>query len=181
MTTVYLVSYYSGKNFIRRVLIGLITISICFNCYHIASGIRQVNPFPYIVGKENREAFLERNISSYGMFRYINTHLPDTANLFFIYMKNIGYLCNRSYYSDAMFEAHTIQKILRRSSAPETVYDAFKEKGFTHILYDARYITGNLGPFTDREKDLFKAFQNRFLERVKTEKGTYFLFRIIKS
>ena len=33
--------------------------------------------------------------------------------VFLIYMKNFTFLCDRDCYSDSMFEAHTLQKILQ--------------------------------------------------------------------
>ena len=176
MITAYIVNTYKKGTAVHTILIGLIIISIGVNGYHIVSNYRQIQPIPYIIGKENRNTFLERNVPSYAMFRYVNAHLPETANVFLVYMRNFGYLCNRRYYSDSMFESLTIQNILRKASTPETVHNALKQKGFTHILYDERYVSGNLSPLAPHEKNLFEAFRNKFLKWVKTEKQIYHLY-----
>ena len=119
-------------------------------------------------------------IPSYAMFQYINTHLPEDSKIFLIYMKNFGYLCDRPYYSDSMFESYTIQKILAQSSTPAEVYVSLKKRGFTHILYDVDYISGNLSTYSEQEKALFGVFQKRYLEVIRTEKGRYYLYRILE-
>ncbi len=42
-------------------------------------------------------------------------------------MKNYTFLCEGDCYSDSMFEAHTLQKILRQSSSPEQIHSRLKE------------------------------------------------------
>jgi len=111
------------------------------------------------------------------MFRYLNTHLEKDAKIFLIYMKNFGFLCDRAYFSDSLFESYTIQKILKHSVSPQQVYTALKRKGFTHILYDIQYVLGESSPLSYQEKTLFHAFQKGFLDFVKCDKGRYFLYR----
>ncbi len=180
LMTAYLLSYFNRTKAVYSILICMIAISIGINGYHIVSDYSRIKPLPYIMGKEDRDEFLERNVPSYAMFRDMNAHLPEKVNVFFIYMKNFGYLINRPYYSDSMFESHTIQKILRQASTPENVYDALKQKGVTHILYDVRYVSGNLSTFTALEKNLFEAFQNKYLKLIKTENRRYYLYRLIE-
>ena len=178
--TAYLLGYFKKTTTVYCILICMITISIGINGYHIISDYNHIKPLPYIIGKEDRDEFLERNVPSYGMFRYMNANLPEKVNIFFIYMKNVGYLSNRPYYSDSMFESYTIQNILRKASTPENVYDALKQKGFTHILYDVRYVTGSLSNFTTNEMNLFEVFQHKYLKLMKTENRRYYLYRMIE-
>ena len=112
------------------------------------------------------------------MFQYINTHLPADAKIFFIYMKNSGFLCSRAYYSDSIIESYTIQKLLDRPQAPDAVHRFLRKSGFTHVLYDTNYVTGPQSAFTDRQKQLFLEFKNRFLNHVKSENGRFYLYFI---
>ena len=112
------------------------------------------------------------------MFQHINTDLPSDAKIFFIYMRNLGFLCNRTYYSDSMFESHTIEKILARCETPFEVYEALRARGITHILYDIAYVFGPFSTFSEAGKTLFAEFQNRFLNHVKNENGRYYLYRV---
>jgi len=178
ITTGYILSYYRKHKAVFVILTVFFIVSLGFNGYHIAKDFRKINPFRIIMGQEDREDFLHRMVPSYGMFQYINTFLPENSKILFIYMKNLGYLCDRSYYSDSMLESYTIEKILGRSDTPEAVYDALKVSGFTHILYDINYITGQISTFSDNSKALFLDFQEKYLERIRIEKNRYFLYRL---
>ena len=178
ITTGYIISTYRRQKILFTLLILSVVTGLGMNGYHIAKDFIKIKPLRYVTGREDRNAFLSRVIPSYDMFRYINTHLPQDAKIFLIYMKNIGYLCDRNYYSDSMFESYTLQKILQRSVSPEQVCDGLTEKGFTHILYDIRYILGEYSSFSENERSLFIAFNNRFLKQVKIDKNIYYLCRI---
>ena len=93
-------------------------------------------------------------------------------------MKNLGFLYDRPYYSDSMFESYTIQKYLNTFDTPDEVYRKLKENGFTHILYDIRYVYGERSSFSKQEKDLFASFQDRWLKHIASSKKRYFLFSL---
>jgi len=177
--TAYVLSYYRRHRAVFGVLVVLIAGSLGFNAYHIVKDVLKIRPVGVITGIEDRNGFLNRMIPSYAMFQYVKTHLPEDSKIFLIYMRNLGYLCDRPYYSDSMFESYTIQKILAQSSTPEEVYVSLKERDFTHILYDIDYIYGNMSTFSAHEKALFLAFKKQYLELIRTEKGRYYLYRLV--
>ncbi len=177
--TAYVLTYYRRRKFVFGLLVVLVAGSLGFNGYHIVRDFLKIKPLGVITGLENREAFLDRMIPSYSMFQYLNAQLPEDSKIFLIYMKNLGYLCDRPYYSDSMFESYTIQKILAQSSTPAEVYVSLKERDFTHILYDINYVSGDMSTFSEQEKALFFVFQKRYLELIKTEKGRYYLYRLL--
>ena len=178
--TAYVLSYYQRDRVaVFTVLLVIVAGSLGFNGYHVVRDFLKIKPLNVITGSEDRDAFLNRMIPSFAMFQYINRELPEDSKIFFIYMKNLGYLCDRSYYSDSMFESYTIQKILAQSSTPEGVYVSLKERGFTHILYDINYVSGDMSTFSEQEKTLFFAFQNKCLELVSAEKKQYYLYRLL--
>jgi hypothetical protein len=110
------------------------------------------------------------------MFQYINTHLPADAKIFFIYMKNLGFLCDRSYFSDSMFESYTIEMILASSTSPEEVYLKLLEKKITHLLYDIGYVFGAMSTFSGKEKQLFKSLQDTCLRMTFEDRNRYYLY-----
>ncbi len=174
----YVLSYYRKQTAVFGVLVVLLVGSLGFNGYHVVDDFRKVGPVGVVTGREDKNSFLDRMIPSYAMFNYINSNLPDDSKLFLIYMRNLGYLCDRPYYSDSMFESYSIQKILGQSETPADVHDALKEGGFTHMVYDINYIVGEISSFSVRQKDLFSAFQNRYLKLIRTEKARYYLFKL---
>jgi hypothetical protein len=171
-------SYYlkANKN-IFRLFLALIGGCLIFNFYHIVKDFIHVKPLAFFVGKEERGKFLGRNIPSYEIVEYVNGSLPLNSRIFLIYMRNFGYLYDRDYYSDSMFESYTIQKILSQSHNPEDVQRKLKEKRFTHILYDIRYVWGEYSSFSTEEKILFHKYEKECLLPVKT-KGPYRLLSI---
>lgn len=179
--TAYVLSYYHRRRVaVFGVLAVLVAGSLGFNGYHVVRDFLKIRPLGVITGFEDKETFLKRMIPSYAMFQYINRELPEDSKLFLIYMKNLGYLCDRPYYSDSMFESYTIQKILAHSSTPEEVYVSLKERGFTHILYDINYVSGEMSTFSEQEKTLFFAFQKKCLELVSAEREQYYLCRLLE-
>jgi 4-amino-4-deoxy-L-arabinose transferase-like glycosyltransferase len=174
----YVIGCFRNRKPIFVLLMLLVSIGVCVNGYSVSTELAKIKPYRYLTGKENREAFLSRVIPAYPMFRYINTKLPADAKIFFIYMRNLGYLCDRAYYSDSIIESYTIQQILGRPQAPEAAHRFLREQGFTHVLYDGNYVIGPESALTEFQKHGFLEFRDRFLSQLKTEKGRYFLYRI---
>ncbi len=176
--TGHILDLYRKQKLIFMLLAICVGGSLIFNGYHIIQDFRKIRPLRVGIGLEERDAFLSRMIPSYGMFQYVNTHLPKETKVFFIYMRNQGYLCDRPYYSDSMFESYTIEKILAQSPTIKEVCFDLKKRGITHILYDINYVTGKFSTFSDEAKAKFLAFQEAHLELVKVEKGRYHLFKV---
>jgi len=163
---------YRRRKAVFCLLLSLIGGSLLFNGYHIAHEFFRTNPVRVAAGLESRNAFLTRMIPAFSMYRLVNRDLPSQSRVFLIYMKNYTFLCDRACYSDSMFEAHTLQTILRRSSSPEGVRNRLRKDGFTHLLYDEAYLIGDLSILTAREKELFLAFRDRYLALV-NRSGSY--------
>ncbi len=140
-------------------LIGVIVASLSFNGYYIIQDFRKIAPLRVIAGLESREAFLTRLLPVYPMYRFMNRQLPPQSRIFLIYMKNYTFLCDRACYADTMFEAHTLQRILRQAASPSGVRDRLKAEGFTHLLYDEFYVLGDPSPLSPEEKNLFSSFR----------------------
>ena len=174
------ISYYRNNKIIFTLLSVFIVSGLAFNGYHIINDFRRIRPLGVLTGHEDKNAFLTRMIPSYEIIRHVNTQLPEKSYVFTIYMKNLTYLYNRPFYSDSMFESYTIETILNNSKTPEDVRLALKRKGFTHILYDINYVMGDDGTFSEKNKELFTAFQNKYLMLEKSDKKRYFLYRFVE-
>ena len=172
--------HYRNNKIIFTLLSIFIASGLAFNGYHIINDFRRIRPLGVLTGNEDKNAFLIRMIPSYAILRHVNTELPEKSYVFTIYMKNLAYLFNRPFYSDSMFESYTIETILNHSKTPEDVHLALKSKGFTHILYDINYVLGGAGTFSEENKKLFLAFQNRYLRLVRSDKKRYYLYRFVE-
>lgn len=140
-------------------LMLVIAGSLAFNVFHVTTRFLEINPLRVAVGDESRDHFLSRRLPPYAMYRFVNQALPSDARIFLVYMKNYTFLCDRDCYADAMFETHTLQKILRQAATPPEVHDRLRAGGFTHILYDEWYLLGDPSPLSPGEKALFRSFR----------------------
>ncbi|MGE5188744.1 MAG: ArnT family glycosyltransferase [Gemmatimonadota bacterium] len=160
-----------------RLLAAVVTAGLAFSGYHIAREFGKTAPLGVIVGAESRADYLGRVVPVSRMYGYLDRHLPARSKVFLIYMRNYTFLCRTECYSDAMFESYTIQKILSRSRSAGEVRDALRAGGFTHLMYDGRYVFGDLSTFTREEQELFGRFQAEDLVLLH-EEGPFRLFRI---
>jgi hypothetical protein len=147
-------------------LVALIAGSLACNACCVVHDFIKIAPLRVVSGMESRENFLGRLIPAYPMYRFANENLPANAKVFLIYMKNYTFLCEQDCFSDSMFETHTIGKIIRASSSPEEIGSALKKRGFTHLMYDERYLVGAFTPLSPEEQTQFSHYQQRFLTPV---------------
>jgi len=171
---------YRSRKKIFGLLLCIVAGSLAFNGYHIVRGFIKIDPLHVAVGLESRDDFLSRTLPTYTMYHFLNQALPPDARIFLIYMKNYTFLCDRDCYADEMFEAHTLQKILREEASPDRVRNRLKLAGFTHLLYNEHYLLGEPSPLSAEEKDLFRAFRESHLLEL-ARQGPYRLDRMIVS
>lgn len=165
------------SRWVFRAAAAVVAGCLVFSGAHVLREYRKIAPFSVIAGKESRTDFLARLIPSYTMYRYADTALPSGSKVFLIYMKNYTYLCETECYSDSMFESYTIQKILSAASSPGEVHRELRRRGFTHMMFDIRYVYGELSLFTPGEKELFSRFQDAHLTLLRKD-GSFRLLRI---
>lgn len=168
---------FREKRVIALLLAASVAGCLLFDATWIVRDFRKVRPLGVVIGAESRDAFLGRSLSTYRMYRYASENLPPDVKIYLIYMKNWTYLCDRECYADSMFEHFTLQKILTSSATPEEVYRKIKGMGFSHMMYDVNYVTGEMSMLTPEEKALFTAFQEKYLILVKNERFFY-LYRL---
>ena len=172
-----ILTHHRSREKIFALLLCIIAGSLAFNGYHIARGFIKINPLAVAVGLESRDHFLSRTLPPYKMYLFVNRALPPDARIFLVYMKNYTFLCDRDCYADTMFEAHTLQKILRQAASPSEVRDRLKTEGFTHLLYDELYVLGGPSPLSIEEKNLFISFREAHCTLV-LQSGRYRLDRL---
>ena len=172
------------RSFPRQLAFGAMAAVVAgclvFAGYHVLGDFRTVKPLGVIAGTETRTDFLARLIPSYPMYRFADTNLPSGSKVFLIYMRNYTYLCRTECYSDSIFESYTIQKILSAAASPEDVLRELRGRGFTHMMYDSRYIFEERSLFTREEKDLFSRFQEKYLVPLRQD-GAFHLLAITEG
>ncbi len=165
-------SHLPGKIYLAVLALGLLfNVSLIWETWH------QKNPALYLVGRETRDQYLSRNIPRYPMYRAMNG-LDQEAKVLLVYMRNLGYLAERPFHSDSVFEAHTLQAMLARDASFDGLRGQFKSLGITHLMFDRNYVFGKDTAFTPAGRTAL----NRFLKnrgRLVKQAGDFFLYRLV--
>ncbi len=162
---------------LKKVLLGMVACGILFNLSLIWETWHKKNPGLFVAGQETRDAYLSRNIPRYPMYQAMNGLDPKTKVLL-VYMRNLGYLAERPFHSDSVFEAHTLQAMLARDASPEGLLGQFQSLGITHLMFDRNFVFGKDAAFSPAGRSAL----NRFLEnraRLVKQSGDFFLYRLV--
>jgi len=127
---------YGGKikSIVRGFVIASVAALLIVNFLYLKNRMEIINPFPYLLGKESKEAFLKHHLLHYDAVEYINHNLPIDAKIFTMFLGRRGYYLNRSYKNEASFGMKTIRQMVV-SSADENTFDNFVQSmNVTHIL-----------------------------------------------
>ena len=67
-------------------------------------------------------------------------------------MRNLGFLMDKPFFSDSIFEAHTLKKIIDEEVYAGDIINRLKSMGITHILFNHEFVFWEvLGIVTGRE------------------------------
>jgi hypothetical protein len=130
-------SFRSGKktpSIIKVVIFAIVAILLIFNLTYLKNRMEIINPFPYVLGKETREAFLKRHLSHYHAVKFINDTLPDDAVVFTMFLGRRGYYLNREYKNESSFGMNTIRQMVINSANGEAFDNCIRSMNVTHIL-----------------------------------------------
>jgi len=153
----------------KSILLYSATVVVCcalLNVYQIFSDFKKISPIPFLLGLEERSAFLNRSLSTYGLYSLANERLPANASVFLVNMRNYTFLCDRECYSDTMFETQTLKNILATSSKSKEVQEKIKGMGFTHLMYDELYVTGEKSMLDPAAKSIFIEYSSEYLKEI---------------
>ena len=116
---------------------GTLYCAMAFNVLVASLHFAYHNPLLVALGLESKEQFLEREIpgGDYRVFEFIERELPADSYILLGSLGNPGFLVKRSYYSDALFENHTLARMLAGCDTPGATLEVFQRRGFTHFLF----------------------------------------------
>ncbi|RME51420.1 MAG: phospholipid carrier-dependent glycosyltransferase, partial [Deltaproteobacteria bacterium] len=135
---------------------------IAYNFIVSTTYLRQADPWPFLLGVQDRESYLLQHLPDYRYMKFMNERLPTDATVMLIH-SNRGYYLDRDYRYDAKFGGYTLKRILRESRSAEEMTCHFRERGISHLYIDLRGLQTDLGADPlgkDREK---MAILQRFL------------------
>jgi hypothetical protein len=94
----------------------------------------QDNPLAVALGGESRTAYLDRRLDYYPYYRLINDVLPGEAKIWLIDMRRDAYHLERAFFSDYLFEDHTLQRFVARARTPADLRASARGLGVSHVL-----------------------------------------------
>ena len=97
---------------------------------YLVSQFETVDPFSYLGGRLNREAYILQHRPEYAVIGYANRHLAGDSKILALFMGN------RRYYSDRslLFDETLLYKAVIRARSPVMVSDELKKRGVTHLI-----------------------------------------------
>jgi len=160
-----------------QILLSVVACGVLFNIYLIWDVWQKKAPAKYVAGVETRDQYLARNIPRYPMYQAMNRLGPESKVLL-VYMRNLGYLAERPFHSDSVFEAHTLQTLLTQDASPGGLRRQLQSLGVTHLMLDRNYVFGREAAFSPDHQ----AALNRFLKnrgQALKQRGSFFLYRLV--
>ena len=164
-------------NRLGHIMLGVAACGVLFNFYLIWNIWQEKAPIRYVVGKESRDQYLARHIPRYPMYQAMNQLTPDSKVLL-VYMRNLGYLAERPFYSDSVFEAHTLQTLLTQDSSLDKLLRRLKSMGITHLMLDRNYVFGREAAFPPEHQTALKQLLANHGQVLK-QQGSFFLYRLV--
>ena len=156
----------------------LVGAAVIYNLSAITATWAHKGPLKYLTGQETRDQYLARNVPRYPLYAAMNKKLAPDAKVFFVYMRNLGYLAERDFISDSIFEAHTLQRMLDQDPSPAGLLEQMKRLGATHWMFDFNFIFGQDSAFSLEEREALKDFLNTHARRVAGE-NPFFLYAFV--
>jgi hypothetical protein len=159
------------------ILLGVAACGVLFNFYLIWDVWQHNGPGKYIAGVETRDQYLARNVPRYPMYQAMNQLKPESKVLM-VYMRNLGYLAERPFHSDSVFEAHTLQTLLARDASPDGLRRQLQSLGISHLMLDRNYVFGREAAFPPAHQIALKQFLTNHAQALK-QMGSFFLYQLV--
>jgi hypothetical protein len=86
-----------SRNVLSAFLLAIFIIIVSKNIFYIKNYYQNISPMNYISGKESKDEFITRHISSYPAIKYINTNTPKNARVRLVFLAGRGYYLDRIY------------------------------------------------------------------------------------
>ncbi len=161
-----------------RALRACLTAAFAVNVLIAATHFAHQRPMGVVLGQESRPDYLHRVTpgGDYAVFESIEQNLPADSYIFFAALGNPGFLCKRPFYSDSVFENHTLMEFLESSGSAGELFEKFSQRGFTHVLFRLHLVFSSPKyeteiPLADQKK--FAEFLNLHGTMLAQEAGTY--------
>lgn len=171
LVTLGIKNLFEGKNYLKVINTGLLILLFIFNAVYIAALYGQVRPFPYLEGRENRDAYLSRTLPDYDSIRFANSNLPAAAKVMLVFAGDRGYYWKREYcYGDRA--GVYLMGFVNGSRDDEELKKKFLSIGVTHLFANDRLLDKfAYDNFKGEKMGLLAAFFKNHIARLYTSNG----------
>lgn len=112
-----------------------ITACICMaflfpNILYIQDQFKKVDPFPYILGRISRDAYIQRYRPEYAVVQFINRNLKDKAVVLAMFLGGRGYYFDR----EVRFEDGRLHSMAKKAASAGEMSEELNQTGITHLL-----------------------------------------------
>ena len=167
----------STPRWLGQIILGVAACAVSFNLYLIWDSWKEKAPGKYVTGKETRDQYLARNIPRYPMYQAMNK-LPPESKVLFVYMRNLGYLAERPFHSDSVFEDFTLKNIMEQDGSPDGLRGQLRSMGITHLMFDRSYVFGKEARFSPDHQTVLNGFLKNRAQLLK-QKDNFFLVQLV--
>jgi hypothetical protein len=149
-----------------------VSVLLIFNFVYLKNRMQIVKPFPYLFGKETREAYLKRHLLHYDAVDYINKNLPSHAKIFTLFLGRRGYYLERNYKNEPSFGMNTIRRMISSSVDEKKFMEYIQSMNVTHILMRSdlvnKYLQNN---FSTKEVNRLLRLVEKYWKKVYEHNG----------
>jgi len=163
-----------GKLVNRNLFCVFCLIIAAINLISPVQQAKKYQPIAFIAGEVNQDEFLAKHIRNYRSVQYINTHLPEDAKTYLVFIGNVGYYLDRPAIQESVFEDYSFKKAIIAAKAPEDILIWFQKQGATHLLIDENMANRFLySDITPEQLEIYKTFHKKNLQIVHREREVY--------
>ncbi len=131
-----------------------------------------IKPFPYLFGKETKDAFLKRHLLHYDAVKYVNATLPEDAVIFTMFLGRRGYYLDKNYKNESSFGMKTLKLMIRSSSSKEKFVKYIQSLNVTHIMMRTKLVDNYLKDnFSSDKIRRFMRLEKKFWKPVYVHNG----------
>jgi hypothetical protein len=109
---------------------AMAAVALTYNAAYVVGQFHEVKPLSYLRGHLSRDEYIAHYRPEYPAMQYINRHLHSDSLIFFVYLGNRGYYCDRRY----RFGENLLAQLLVTSEGSEKILEGFRKVGATHLL-----------------------------------------------
>jgi len=114
----------------RLAMVAAVSFALLMNAMYIAEQYSHVDPFGYITGRKDRNAYIKKYRPEYSVITYANDNLPSGVKIMALFLGNRRYYCRKNIF----FGINQFERILENTISSNEMSMELVKKDVTHLL-----------------------------------------------